>query len=103
MLQACEERLRADRRVVRFVIPFSVTLSANGSATFIACSCLFIANFSGQYPTVGTILIVGYVTFMLNMTTLALKHNFKTLHCRIIIYCFNRMENNVTVIYLYTE
>ncbi|KAL4219748.1 hypothetical protein ACF0H5_020162 [Mactra antiquata] len=59
MLNACEHTLKLDKRIARFVIPFSVTLSANGSAVFIACSCLFISNISGFPPNIGTILMVG--------------------------------------------
>lgn len=59
MFRACEASLRIDKRIVRFVIPFSVTLSANGSAVFIACSSLFIASISGVVPTVATILVIG--------------------------------------------
>lgn len=62
MFRACEASLRIDKRIVRFVIPFSVTLSANGSAVFIACSSLFIASISGVVPTVATILVIGCLT-----------------------------------------
>lgn len=58
MIYVCEEKLRLDRPVTRFVIPFSVTLSANGSAVFIACSCLFISNLGGVFPSLSTFIIV---------------------------------------------
>ncbi|KAH3803562.1 excitatory amino acid transporter 2-like isoform X2 [Dreissena polymorpha] len=62
MLHACEVKLGADRRIARFVIPFSIALSANGSAVFIACSCLFISNFTGTYPSADIIATVGVLS-----------------------------------------
>lgn len=59
-LRACELGLNLDKRIVRFTVPFSVTLSANGSAVFIVCSCLFISNIAGIPPTAGTIFTIGY-------------------------------------------
>lgn len=64
MLHACEVPLRIDKRVARFVIPFSVTLCANGSAVFIACSCLFISTFTGSAPTSAVVLLIGYVDYL---------------------------------------
>ncbi|XP_052785215.1 excitatory amino acid transporter 2-like isoform X2 [Mya arenaria] len=62
MLYACEVKLSTDKRIARFVIPFSVTVSANGSAVFIACSCLFIANFSGNFPSLDIIFTTGILS-----------------------------------------
>lgn len=59
MITACEHKLKMDSRIVRFVISFCVTLSANGSAVFIACSCLFIANLTGHTPSVGNVFVIG--------------------------------------------
>lgn len=59
MMHCCEQKLRIDKRVTRFVIPFSVTLSANGSAVFIACACLFIANLTDNTPGASEILTIG--------------------------------------------
>lgn len=59
MITACEHKLKIDSRIVRFVISFCVTLSANGSAVFIACSCLFIANLTGHTPNVGDVIVIG--------------------------------------------
>ncbi|XP_052782586.1 excitatory amino acid transporter-like [Mya arenaria] len=62
MLYACEVKLSTDRRIARFVIPFSVTVSANGSAVFIACSCLFISNFSGNFPSIDIVFTTGVLS-----------------------------------------
>ena len=48
-----------DKRVSQFVIPFSVTLSANGSALFIVCSAIFLGQI-GQIPMdAGQIVTIG--------------------------------------------
>ncbi|KAL3846709.1 hypothetical protein ACJMK2_017676 [Sinanodonta woodiana] len=62
MNHVCEEKHKIDKRVVRFVIPFSVTLSCNGGAVYIASSCIFIANLTGSSTSVGDILMIGLLT-----------------------------------------
>lgn len=64
MLRACEADLKLDKRITRFVIPFSITLSANGSAIFISCSCLFLSSISGVPTTVGSVLIISFLSTM---------------------------------------
>ncbi|XP_052784564.1 excitatory amino acid transporter-like isoform X2 [Mya arenaria] len=59
MIYSCEHLLKIDSRITRFVISFCVTLSANGSALFIACSCLFIWNLTGEVPTGGDVITLG--------------------------------------------
>jgi len=59
MLHVCEVSLHVDKRVARFVIPFCVTINACGSAVFIACSCLFISNFTGNEITASAAVTVG--------------------------------------------
>ena len=59
MLQACENKNRIDKRISRFVIPFCVTLNADGSALFITAAAMFIANITGQSLTFGEVVIVG--------------------------------------------
>ncbi|KAK3580084.1 hypothetical protein CHS0354_001218 [Potamilus streckersoni] len=62
MNYVCEEKQKIDKRVVRFVIPFSVTLSCNGGAVYIASSCIFIANLTGSSTSIGDILMIGLLT-----------------------------------------
>ncbi|XP_052785057.1 excitatory amino acid transporter 1-like [Mya arenaria] len=59
MIYSCEHLLKIDSRITRFVISFCLTLSANGSALFIACSCLFIWNLTGEEPTAGDVITFG--------------------------------------------
>jgi solute carrier family 1 (high affinity glutamate transporter) protein 2 len=59
MLNACENKNHIDKRVSRFVIPFSVTLSANGSALFITAAAMFIASITGHSLTFGDVVIIG--------------------------------------------
>ncbi|XP_069103734.1 excitatory amino acid transporter-like [Argopecten irradians] len=46
-LEACENDQKVDRRVSRFVVPLSVSLSANGSAIFITLAAIFSGNVAG--------------------------------------------------------
>lgn len=48
MLNACEEKNKIDKRVSRFVIPFCVTLNADGSALFISAAAVFLATITGM-------------------------------------------------------
>jgi len=58
MLIACEEKNKIDKRIARFVVPFSVTISCNGSALYIAAATTFLANLSGIPLTFGDILLI---------------------------------------------
>ncbi|XP_046381640.1 excitatory amino acid transporter-like [Haliotis rufescens] len=62
MLESCEVKNGIDSRVSRFVIPFSVTLNADGSALYITSAALFIANLSGVEVTTGVVAIIGVLT-----------------------------------------
>lgn len=62
MLNACENKNHIDKRVSRFVIPFCVTLNADGSALFITAAAMFIANISGHPLTFGEVAIIGLLT-----------------------------------------
>ena len=59
MLYACEERNKIDKRVARFVIPFCVTLNADGSALYITSAAIFIAQFTGVEVGASDIIIIG--------------------------------------------
>ncbi|KAL4220033.1 Excitatory amino acid transporter 2 [Mactra antiquata] len=58
MMSACEDKNRIDKRISRFVIPFSVTISCNGSALYIAGATVFVANLAGVPLTLGDILMI---------------------------------------------
>ncbi|XP_069104481.1 excitatory amino acid transporter-like [Argopecten irradians] len=62
ILEACENNQKVDRRVSRFVVPLSVTISANGSAIFIAAAAIFSGNIAGISINVGGIIIIGILT-----------------------------------------
>ncbi|CAH1787037.1 unnamed protein product [Owenia fusiformis] len=61
MLRACDEK-KVDERVSKFVIPFCVTLNADGSALYITSAAIFIGQLSGVDMNVGKILIIGILT-----------------------------------------
>lgn len=58
MMAACEDKNKIDKRISRFVIPFSVTISCNGSALYIAGATVFIANLTGTKLTIGDVLLI---------------------------------------------
>ena len=58
MLDACEQKNKVDSRVSRFVIPFCVTLNADGSALYITSAAIFIAQFTGVDITVSDYIII---------------------------------------------
>nr|KAG5698014.1 hypothetical protein BaRGS_005832 [Batillaria attramentaria] len=62
MLYCCEVKNGIDRRVARFAVPFSVTLSANGSAVFIVSAAIFIGQYIGYPLTAGDIVIIGILS-----------------------------------------
>ncbi|XP_041379251.1 excitatory amino acid transporter 1-like [Gigantopelta aegis] len=44
MLNSCEEKNKIDKRLARFVVPFCVTLNADGSALYITSAAIFIGQ-----------------------------------------------------------
>lgn len=68
MFNACENKNHIDKRVSRFVIPFCVTLNADGSALFITTAAMFIANISGHPLTFGEVAIIGWVLLFIQYT-----------------------------------
>lgn len=58
MMAVCEDKNKIDKRVARFVVPFSVTMSCNGSALYISGATLFIANLTGTHLTHGDVLLI---------------------------------------------
>lgn len=69
MLNACEVKNKIDKRVSRFVIPFCVTLNADGSAFYISTAAVFIANITGTQLTAADLTVIIILT---GMATLAL-------------------------------
>lgn len=58
MLTACENKNKIDKRVARFTIPFSVTISCNGSALYIAGATVFVGHLAGFPLTAGDYLLI---------------------------------------------
>ena len=58
MIYALDEH-GVDNRVAQFAVPFSVTLSANGSGVFLVSAAMFLANCSGITLNAGQIIIIG--------------------------------------------
>ncbi|XP_064596701.1 excitatory amino acid transporter 2-like [Liolophura sinensis] len=62
MITCCERYHGVDVRVSRFVVPFTVTLSANGSALFITASAIFIGQINHMEMNAGKVVIIGVLT-----------------------------------------
>lgn len=62
MLYCCEVKNKIDSRVTRFTVPFSVTLSANGSAVFIVSAAIFIAQYIGHPLAAGDVVVIGILS-----------------------------------------
>lgn len=62
MLYCVEVKNKIDQRVARFAVPFSVTLSANGSAIFIASAAIFIAQYINLELSASDVFIVAFLT-----------------------------------------
>ena len=58
MLHACEVGQGAEKRISRFVIPFSVALSANGSAIFMTAAAVFLSNMAGVSLNAGDYVLI---------------------------------------------
>lgn len=69
MLNACEEKNKIDKRVSRFVIPFCVTLNADGSALFISAAAVFLATITGMSLSAADYIVICILT---GFATLAL-------------------------------
>ncbi|XP_076442032.1 excitatory amino acid transporter-like isoform X2 [Babylonia areolata] len=57
VLNCVEEKNNVDIRVSRFVVPMATALNRDGSAMFIACCCVYIAQLQGSVTASNTILI----------------------------------------------
>ncbi|XP_053386621.1 excitatory amino acid transporter 3-like [Mercenaria mercenaria] len=67
MLAACEDKNRIDKRVSRFVIPFSVTINRSGSALYISGATVFVANVTGTELHIGDILLIWLLVTVVAM------------------------------------
>ncbi|KAL5004873.1 hypothetical protein ScPMuIL_018329 [Solemya velum] len=65
LFHGCERKNKIDKRIVRFVIPFCVTLNADGSAVYIVTAAMFVGNMYGGVLGTGDIVLIGIlVTFL---------------------------------------
>ncbi|XP_037831985.1 excitatory amino acid transporter 3 isoform X2 [Kryptolebias marmoratus] len=46
-LRCCEEKLKYDKRVTRFMLPIATNINKNGTALYEACAAVFIAQLNG--------------------------------------------------------
>ena len=53
-----EHKNKIDKRISRFVVPFSSALNKSGSALYIAASCVFICQLEGVETNFPKVLII---------------------------------------------
>ncbi|KAJ8313454.1 hypothetical protein KUTeg_008995 [Tegillarca granosa] len=70
MLMSCEVKNNIDKRVSRFVIPFCVTLNADGSALYITSAAIFIGNVSVAVMALPSVPSSSIVTLVMILTSL---------------------------------
>ncbi len=58
MIETCD-CFGIQKRVSRFVIPFSAALKGDGSGVFQAVACVFIAQLTGFELTAGTYVVIA--------------------------------------------
>ncbi|KAL5006971.1 hypothetical protein ScPMuIL_015777 [Solemya velum] len=63
-LYSLEEKNAVDKRVTRFVVPFSAALGRAGSTTYISISCIFIMQLVGLEIDAGQVILVIVLTVM---------------------------------------
>ncbi|KAL7062378.1 hypothetical protein AAHC03_01705 [Spirometra sp. Aus1] len=61
MIETCD-RYGLQKKITRFVIPFSAALKGDGSGAFQAVACVFIAQLTGFDLSVGTYVIIALLT-----------------------------------------
>ena len=64
-MEICENKLRIDKRICRFTIPFYTALQADGSAIFIVISSVFLAVYSNLELSIVDYVVVMIETFIL--------------------------------------
>ncbi|XP_070179955.1 excitatory amino acid transporter 2-like isoform X2 [Littorina saxatilis] len=63
VLNCVETRHKVDHRVSRFVVPLATALNREGSAMFIACTCIYVAQLQGS-ATAGNIVLIFILAAM---------------------------------------
>ena len=58
MMEACD-RFGIQKKISRFVIPFSAALKGDGSGVFQAVACVFIAQLTGYELNAGTYVVIA--------------------------------------------
>lgn len=58
MIAGCEKQ-KVDPRIARVVIPFCVTINADGSALYITSAAIFIAQSLGTPVSAGDLVTIG--------------------------------------------
>ncbi|VDL93875.1 unnamed protein product [Schistocephalus solidus] len=61
MIETCD-KYGLQKKITRFVIPFSAALKGDGSGAFQAVACVFIAQLTGFNISVGTYVIIALLT-----------------------------------------
>uniref|UniRef100_A0A914DNE5 Amino acid transporter n=1 Tax=Acrobeloides nanus TaxID=290746 RepID=A0A914DNE5_9BILA len=66
-MQCCEDNLKIDRRIVRFVLPLGATINMNGNALYEAVAVIFIAQLNNISLSLGEVATVSLVTVIASL------------------------------------
>ena len=58
-MNTCKNKLRMDKRVVDFTLPFLISINKNGSAMFVLVSLYFIASTNAVVLGGGDLITIG--------------------------------------------
>ncbi|XP_034747146.1 excitatory amino acid transporter 3-like isoform X1 [Etheostoma cragini] len=58
-LRCCEERLKIDQRITRFILPIGTSLNMNGSAIYEVVAAVFIAQLNGMHLNFAHLLTIA--------------------------------------------
>ncbi|KAM7542441.1 hypothetical protein Aperf_G00000014623 [Anoplocephala perfoliata] len=61
MLETCD-KYGIKKKISQFVIPFSTVMKSDGSGTFQAVACVFVAQLTGFNLTIGTYVVIALLT-----------------------------------------
>lgn len=58
-LQCCEDKLKADKRICRFMLPIATSINMNGTALYEVVAAIFLAQLSNIKLNIGQIISIG--------------------------------------------
>ena len=97
-LDVCENKVKMDLRIPRFGIPFYTALQSDGSAIFIAMSCIFLAGNGNETLKPGDYLTIVLLTCIL-CTCLPSVPSSSIVAIIVVLNALNLSHLNVAILY----